>query len=55
MDVAKAVFRKLPLDSGLWYVFVPEALVVIASGVVFPMLLFRLFKKFRATRLLFGL
>lgn len=52
---AKAVFRKLPLDSGLWYVFVPEALVVIASGIVLPMLLFRLFKKYRATRLLFGL
>lgn len=52
---AKAVFRKLPLDSGLWYVFVPEALVVIASGVVFPMLLFWLFKKYRATRVLFGL
>lgn len=45
----------LPLDSDLWYVFVPEALVVIASGVVFPMLLFWLFKKYRATRLLFGL
>lgn len=52
---AKAVFRKLPLDSDLWYVFVPEALVVIASGIVLPMLLFWLFKKFRATRLLFGL
>lgn len=55
MDVPKAVFRKLPLNSDLWYVCVPEALVVVASGIVFPMLLFRLFKKYRAPRLLFGL
>ena len=52
---AKAVFRKLPLDSGLWYVFVPEALTVIACGVVVPMLLYRFFRRNRVTRVLFGL
>ena len=52
---AKAMLRKLSLDSSLWYVFVPEALIVIAAGVVFPMLFFKLFKKYRVTRLLFGL
>ena len=52
---AKAVFRKLPLDSDLWYVFVPEALAVIACGVVVPILLFKLFRRYRATRVMFGL
>lgn len=52
---AKAVFRKLPLDSDLWYVFVPEALVVITCGVVVPIILFKVFKRYKATRMLFGL
>ena len=52
---AKAVLRKLPLDAGAWYVFVPEALLVITSDVVFPMLLYAIFKKHKATRCLFGL
>lgn len=52
---AKAVFRKLPLDSDLWYVFVPEAAVVVALGVVAPIILYKLFKKYRTTRFLFGL
>ena len=52
---AKAVFRKLPLDSDLWYVFVPEAAVVVALGVVAPIILYKLFKKYRATCFLFGL
>lgn len=52
---AKAVFRKLPLDSDLWYVFVPEAAVVVAFGVVAPIVLYKLFKKYHATRFLFGL
>ena len=49
------MFRKLPLDSDLWYVFVPEALVVIACGVVVPILLFKLFRRYRVTRVMFGL
>lgn len=53
--LAKAVFRKLPLNSDLWYVFVPEALTVIACGVVIPILLFKLFRKYRVTRVMFGL
>ena len=52
---AKAVFRKLPLDSDLWYVFVPEALAVIACGVVVPILLFKLFRRYRVTGVMFGL
>ena len=52
---AKAVFRKLPLDSDLWYVFVPEALAVIACGVVVPILLFKLFRRYRVTKVMFGL
>ncbi|WP_288172511.1 hypothetical protein, partial [Prevotella sp. CAG:255] len=53
---AKAVFRKLPLDSNLWYVFLPEAIVVIAVGVIIPMLLHRyVLKRWQLTRTLFGL
>ena len=52
---AKAVFRKLPLDPGLWYVFAAEAAVAVAIGIVAPVLLHRLLMKHRATRLLFGL
>lgn len=53
--LAKAVLRKLPLDSGVWYVFVPEALVVIACGVVAPIALFKIFKRHKAAKALFGL
>ena len=52
---AKAVCRKLPLDSDLWYVFVPEALVVITCGVVVPIILFKVFKRYKVTKVLFGL
>ena len=51
----KAVFRKMPLDSGLWYIFLLEAIVVIAVGVIGPMVCFRIFKKYRVTKFLFGL
>lgn len=52
----KAAFRKLPLDSDLWYVFLPEAFFVIASGIVIPVLLHRyVLDKWRLTRILFGL
>ena len=53
---AKAVFRKLPLDSNLWYVFLPEVIVVIAMGVIIPILLHRyILKHWQLTRALFGL
>ncbi len=52
---AKAVFRKLLFDTGLWYVFVPEAIIVVGCGVVMPVLLYYIIKKYRITRLLFGL
>lgn len=52
---AKAVCRRLPLDSDLWYVFVPEAIVVITCGLVVPIILFKVFKRYKFTRMLFGL
>ena len=52
---AKAVFRKMPFDSNLWYVFLPETVCVVACGVIAPMILFYLFKKYRLTKMLFGL
>lgn len=52
----KAVLRKLPFDSSVWYVFIPSAVLVISSGVIFPMLLHRfILKKYRITKFLFGL
>ncbi len=52
---AKTVLRKMPLDSDLWFVFVPEALIVVGCGVVMPVLLYKVFKRYRVTKLLFGL
>lgn len=53
---AKAVCHKLPLNNELWYIFVPEALMVISVGVILPILLYRfLLKKYAITRFLFGL
>ena len=51
----KAVFKKLPLDSDLWYVFLLEASTVIAMGVICPMVCALIFKRHRLTRCLFGL
>ena len=55
VSFAKAVFAKLPFDSSLWYVFVPEMVAAVSLGVLIPILLYRIFKKYRLTRLLFGL
>lgn len=52
----KAVFNKLPLNDVTWYVFVPQAIIVILSGIVFPVLLHKyLLSRWKTTRLLFGL
>lgn len=52
----KAVLRKLPLESGVWYVFIPSAVLVISSGVILPILLYLfVLKKYRITKFLFGL
>lgn len=52
----KAVFRKLPLDDNLWYVFLPEALIVIMVGVIAPIILHRyVLNRWHLTRMLFGL
>lgn len=54
--LVKAVLRKLLIDSNVWYVFIPSAILVIFSGVIIPMLLYRfVLKKHRITKLLFGL
>lgn len=39
--LVKAVLRKLLIDSNVWYVFIPSAILVIFSGVIIPMLLYR--------------
>ena len=52
---AKAIFLKLPLNTDLWYVFIPEATTVIACGVIAPILLYAVFMRFRITKVLFGL
>jgi len=53
---AKVVFRKFPLDSNLWYVFLPEAIAVIAMGIIIPILLHRyVLMRWQFTRTLFGL
>lgn len=52
----KAIVRKLPFDDSLWYIFLPEALVVIVVGVVGPIVLHRyVLNRWRITRVLFGL
>lgn len=52
----KAVLRKLPFDSSVWYVFIPMTVLVIFSGVILPMLLHRfILKRYRITKLFFGL
>lgn len=53
---AKAVFRKLPFNSDLWYIFLPEAIIVIMAGVIFPILLHKyILNRWELTRYLFGL
>ena len=52
----KAMLRKLPIDSDVWYVFIPSAILVISCGVILPMLFHRfVLRKYRVTKLLFGL
>ena len=53
---AKAVCRKLPLDSNLAYIFVPEVIAVVGCGVVIPIILYKyVFVRYAITRVLFGL
>lgn len=52
----KAIVRKLPIDTDLWYVFVPSVIVVVLAGVIVPMVLHRyVLNRFKLTRMLFGL
>ncbi len=54
--LAKAVVNKLPLDHSVWYVFSTEALLVVACGVVLPLMLHRyILVRYKLTRILFGL
>ena len=52
---AKAAFKKIPLDTDLWYIFLLEAVVVIIIGVIGPMICAKAFKRYRLTKCLFGL
>lgn len=52
---AKAALMKLTLDDGVWYVFTAKAALVIMAGIIFPMLLYNIAKRFKATRFLLGL
>lgn len=52
----KAIVRKLPIDTDMWYVFVPSVIVVVAAGVMVPIVLHRcVLNRFKLTRVLFGL
>lgn len=52
----KAILRKIPLDANLWYIFLPEAIVVILAGIIVPILLYKyILKRYRITKLAFGL
>ena len=53
--LAKAALMKLPVDDGLWYVFVTKAALVILTGVIFPMIVYNIANRFKATRFLLGL
>ena len=53
--VAKAVIHKLPFDSSIWYVFTTEALVVVLLGIVCPMGVYYVAKRFAVSRFLLGL
>lgn len=44
------------LDANLWYIFLPEAIVVILAGIIVPILLYKyILKRYRITKLAFGL
>ena len=52
----KAIVRKLPMDTDVWYIFAPSVIVVVAAGVVVPIVLHRyVLNRFKLTRMLFGL
>ena len=52
--LTKSIVHKLSLEGDFWFTI--GAIVVIASGVILPIVLHRcVLKKFRMTRLLFGL
>lgn len=53
--MAKAVIHKLPFDSSIWYVFTTEALVVVLLGIVCPMGVYYVAKRFAVSRFLLGL
>lgn len=50
----KSIVQKMPFNSDLWYVFIPEAAVVISVGVFVPVLLNMFLSRYYITRILFG-
>ena len=53
--LAKAILMKIPFDDGLWYIFSVKACLVVMSGIVIPMVMHAVAKRFAATRFLLGL
>lgn len=53
--IAKAAFLKLPLHDESWYIFPIQAIVVIMAGIIGPLLVYHITKRFSATRYLLGL
>jgi membrane-bound acyltransferase YfiQ involved in biofilm formation len=51
---SKAIFSKLTIGDS-WYMFICEAIVVVSVGVFAPVLLYRILKKWKLSRFLFGL
>lgn len=53
---AKAILRKLTIDSSLWYIFIPEVIIVVSIGLIIPIILnYYIFNKSKITRFLFGI
>lgn len=53
---AKAILRKLTIDSSLWYIFIPEVIIVVSIGLIIPIILnYYILNKSKITRFLFGI
>lgn len=52
----KAIFSKIPLNNTAGYIFVIQAITIILSGIIFPILLHtQILNRWKISKLLFGL
>lgn len=52
----KAILKKITLDNSLWYIFSFEALIIIITGIIIPIILYKyIFNRWSITKVLFGL